>query len=77
MMKDDDRLLEMNWICLARLMMLHCWSPIPPYFVSRNTRYLLIFDNIFNLPSNAHMVGLCIKYIYFCVNRCGTKGKTN
>ena len=23
-MEDDERVLEMNWICLVRLMMLHC-----------------------------------------------------
>ena len=74
-MKDDDRVLETNWICLVRLIMLHCLSPTPPNFVSRNTRALLIVDDIWSLLSNAHKVGLCIESICFCVNLCGTKGK--
>ena len=73
-MEDDDRVVDTNWICLARLMMLHCLSPTPPYFVGRNTIALCIFDNIFNLPRNAVRVGLCIKSIFFCVNLCGTMG---
>ena len=43
-MEDDERVLETNWTCLARLMMLHCLSP--PLFVGSNTRALLIFDDI-------------------------------
>ena len=43
-MEDDERVLETNWIYLARLMMLHCFSP-PPYFVVANTRSLPIFDD--------------------------------
>ncbi len=62
-MEDDARVLEMNWIFLARLMMLHCLIPSPPYFVGRKTRALLIFDNIWSLLSNAGRVGLCIESI--------------
>ena len=67
-MEDDDRVVDTNWICLARMMMLHCLSPTPTYFVSRNTSALLIFDNIFSLPSNAHRLGLCTKSICFYIN---------
>ena len=74
-MEDDARVLEMNWIFLARLMMLHCLIPSPPYFVGRNTRALLIFDNIWSLLSNAGRVGLCIESICFCVNHCRTTEK--
>ena len=74
-MEDDAKVLERNWICLARLTMLHCVSPIPPNFVGRNTRALLIFDDIWSLPSNAPRVGLCIESICFCVNHCRTTEK--
>ena len=73
-MEDDDRVFDTNWICLARWMMLYCLSPAPPYFVGRNTSALLIFDNIFNLPSSAHRVGLCIKSICFASIAVGPWG---
>ena len=37
MMDSDDRVVDANWIYLARLMMRHCLSPTPSYFVSSNT----------------------------------------
>ena len=40
-MEDDARVLEMNWIFLARLMMLHCLRLSPPYFIGRNTKALI------------------------------------
>ena len=51
-MEDYDRVLEMDWICLVRLMMLHCLSPTTPNFASRNTSALLILDDIWILPSS-------------------------
>ena len=67
-MENDDRVFDTYWICVARLMMLHCLSPTPPYFVGTNTSPLLIFDDIYNMRSNAHRVGLCIRSICFALN---------
>ena len=65
---DDNRVVDTSCINLARLMMLRCLRPTPPYFVSRNTSARLIFDDTFSLPNNAHRVELCIKSICFCVS---------
>ena len=69
-MEDDDIVLETNWIYPARLMMLHCLSPTPPYFVSRNTSALLILDDIWSLLSIAHRVGLCIECVKVALGWC-------